>query len=143
MNVATTNVGVSQVMPSAPPGKPQNPHDAAYGPRLYTLDDEGSPIGTFDALAWARWMDSSDARTILYQHHLKDGARVLTQFLGVDQAYGTTVPPSTPLLWQTTIDGGHRDGYVRLWSTRDSAERGHAEALDYATTTNGNGGVHE
>lgn len=126
-------------MPPVARGEPRTLIDERYGPHLYTLDEDGIPVGTFDTQGWARWMDGSESRreeSRYWSHTLTNGLRVTTIFLGIDQGFGTVGNIGPPLLWQTVIVEDNRVRWETLYSRLDDARRGHADALELATELN-------
>jgi hypothetical protein len=91
-----------------------------YGPRLFYLEGK-TAVRVRDVLQWAELYSASP-------HHVADdeihGVRISTIFLGLDH----NVLGPTPILFETMIFGGERDGEQWRYSTWDEAEAGHAEA---------------
>lgn len=80
----------------------------------YILDGQ-QPIPCDDLLAWARCFGCRvgfDERS---------GVRVNTMFLGLDHNFFS----GPPLLFETTVFGGHHDEETKRYSTWEEAEDGH------------------
>jgi len=89
---------------------------------LYVLDEQGNPQKTVNISYWSKWFENSD------RHVAKDHigcTEVSTVFLGIDHSHGR----GEPLLYETMIFGGRRDGYQNRYTTREQALKGHAEAV--------------
>jgi len=102
--------------------------------RLYTLDPEGNPVQVeaHDTKAWAIWyeMAAIEGELTIRRTNLP-GCTVSTVFLSVVSSYGSS---GAPLLWETMILGGPRDGYQKRYATRKEALRGHRAAVLHALT---------
>ena len=81
-----------------------------------------------DFAEWALWYETANRR-VAFTQGLE--ASVSTVFLGTDHAL---LPGDPPLLFETKIFGGARDGEVRRYSTWEDAERGHAEIVAKVAT---------
>ena len=90
----------------------------------YILDGK-DPIEEDDVLTWARWFETADR--IVEQTALGRGVRVSTIFLGLDHRF---VGGGPPLLFETMIFGGERDGAQWRYATWDEAIMGHDAAVD-------------
>lgn len=86
----------------------------------YILDGH-TPILELDTIKWAMFFGGNDR--IVAKTQVGD-AEVSTVFLGIDHSYGG----GAPLLFETMIFGGERDGYQKRYSTWGEAEIGHIEA---------------
>lgn len=84
------------------------------------------PVPASDLLSWARWFETAERHVA--QTELGD-VRVSTVFLGLDHSFGS----GDPLLFETMIFGGPRDGYQERCSTWEQAEAEHAKAVGLAT----------
>lgn len=93
----------------------------------YILGNDGkTPVPCPDLATWARWFETADrhvAQTTV------GNVRVSTVFLGIDHNWS---PRGPPLLFEGMIFGGTHDEEQRRYSTRDEAERGHAELVAMA-----------
>lgn len=89
----------------------------------YVLNAAGEPEPATDALAWGAWMATAS-------RHVADTqvgpVRISTVFLGLDHSFGH----GRPVLWETLVFGGIRDGAMYRYETRDQAERGHQQMVD-------------
>jgi len=92
----------------------------------YVLDAQGEGILEPDRAAWARWFETAD-RSLA--RDTVGGAEVSTAFVGIDHRFGGAGPP---LLWETRIFGGPRDGYQTRHATRAEALDGHRKAVELA-----------
>ena len=59
-------------------------------------------------------------------------ARILTRFLGWDEAFRSSSMDPEPLLFETTLDGAPDIGARRLYRDYDDALAGHAELVEIA-----------
>jgi hypothetical protein len=90
----------------------------------YIIDAKGHPVLCDDVLTWCRWFEAnSEARRVGLDE--RDDVMVSTVFIGLDHAF----VPGPPVLWETMIFGGEHDGYQERYTSRESAERGHAKAV--------------
>jgi len=105
----------------------------------YILVD-GKPVLEPDLLRWARWYESAEravaktvfvAKTVLPGYiTVPDDITVSTVFLGLDHQFGN----GPPLLWETMIFNGPRDGWCQRYSSLVEAVAGHDEAVRIALT---------
>jgi hypothetical protein len=95
---------------------------------FYVLDKDGKAVPEADVTKWAQFM-SSEGR-IVQQNALPDGTAISTVFLGLDHHCGGRGPP---VLWETKIFGGPRDGYDERYSSLEAAHAGHQRALSLAS----------
>lgn len=95
----------------------------------YVLEDDGkTPRLAVGVLEWAQFFekkreDGELARRVALSF-LPNGARVSTVFLGLDHNWNG----GEPLLWETIIFGGARDGYLQRYSSYKDAADGHVAA---------------
>lgn len=89
----------------------------------YILDETGVPVPEPDLMVWGRWFENADNRVV--QRTEIGAVAVSTVFLGLDHAFGQ----GAPLLWESLVFGGPRDGEMRRYATRAAAEQGHAELV--------------
>jgi hypothetical protein len=92
------------------------------GALFWALDGEGNPVPLSEREAW-RAMVGDDR--ILLQSRVS-GWLISTIFLGIDYGHGWT---EQPILFETMIFGGPRDGWLRRSCTRDEALAAHSYAL--------------
>ena len=88
----------------------------------YILKDR-APVPCDDLYDWARWFETSK------RHVANDEVgqvRISTVFLGLDHRWGKDGPP---LLFETMVFGGKRDGEQWRCSTWDDAEAQHAATV--------------
>jgi hypothetical protein len=95
--------------------------------RYYVLDADGEPVGTNDAMVFARWFEAArtDGTRIVRQDLDAAGVGVSTVFLGLDQSWHG----GPPVLWETLVFGTPLDGEMRRYTSKADAIRGHAEML--------------
>jgi hypothetical protein len=90
----------------------------------YILDAQGHPVLCDDVFVWDLWLYvNDDARRVGLDE--RDDVRVSTVFLGLDHAFVS----GPPVLWETMVFGGEHDGYQERYTSRESAEHGHAKAV--------------
>lgn len=92
--------------------------------KTYVLDKNGKPVHEPDMAKYGRFL-ASDAK-ILKQDILPNRTVVSTVFTGCDYR-------SPPLLWETIIFGGVRDGYEDRYTSREEALAGHEKAVGIAS----------
>src|SRR5690349_6691621 len=73
-----------------------------------------------DLIVWAQWFQSAN-RTVK-KTQVSAGVEVSTVFLGLDHSFGN----GEPILFETMIFGGERDGFCERCTTYENAENGHA-----------------
>lgn len=92
----------------------------------YILDKNGNPKEEPDLLKWGEWMETAD-------RHIGDdkikGVRVSTVFLGLDHQFGK----GKPILFETMIFGGKRNGEQERYSTKREALKGHKRIVKELT----------
>jgi len=76
-----------------------------------------------DCIKWAKWFQDADRS--VKKTTLNDDVLVSTVFLGLDHQFGD----GPPLLFETEIFGGDRDGDMWRYATWDEAENGHDAIL--------------
>jgi len=82
-----------------------------------------------DLLKWAKWFQ--DAERSVKRTTISDDVLVSTVFLGIDHQF----EDGPPLLFETMIFGGDRDGDMWRYATWDEAEAGHDEAVKSLLST--------
>lgn len=94
-------------------------------PFLYILDDNGEPVAETDVLAWSAWHADKHDRCALGRTE-RGGVVVSTVFLKFDH----NVLGDKPVLWETLVFGGERNGTRWWYETRAEAQAGHAKACE-------------
>ena len=90
--------------------------------KKFILDKDHNLVEA-DLLTWARFFEDIKKRRVAYD---KVGDVVLSSvFLGIDYNWGR----GKPLLFETMIFGGKRDGETERYHTWKEAERGHKKIL--------------
>jgi hypothetical protein len=88
--------------------------------KLYVLNRK-VPVLEPNVLKWSKWF--SKANRIVKQDVIEDGnIGISTVFLGLDHRHFGDGPP---LLFETMVFGGSRDGTMYRYSSWDDAETGH------------------
>jgi hypothetical protein len=90
----------------------------------YILEGK-TPVLCNDLMAWARWFEKAERHVA---NETRGDVQVSTVFLGLDHAFGGSVP----LLFETMIFGGKHDEYQDRCSTWDEAEQMHKRACELA-----------
>lgn len=88
--------------------------------RHYVEDEIGQVVGIDDLMVWAEWMETHERRVALDE--LGERGTVSTVFLGLNHRFDGKGPP---LVYETLVFGGPRDGYMLRYATRELALRGH------------------
>lgn len=94
-------------------------------PLYYILNASGVPVPCANRLLWIAWMQIRQHR-IIAQDRIGD-IGVSTVFLGIDHNFVDVGPP---VLWETLLVGGPRDGEIQRYQTQDAARAGHAKILN-------------
>ena len=84
----------------------------------YILDNNGQPVPV-DVLVWSLWYENAASR-VLAQTDTTEGF-VSTVFLGLDHSFGS----GPPVLWESLVFGGARDGWMDRYTSREDALLGH------------------
>jgi hypothetical protein len=93
-------------------------------PTLKIYDREGKPI---DMITYSKLHHDRDYAVIDREVATMDPlAEVSTVWLGVDHSWMEEGPP---LIFETKVFGGHRDGDQDRYSTEEEARKGHAEMV--------------
>ena len=98
----------------------------------YILDENGNPVIEHDYQIWSYWMENNNRHLALDE--IGD-VKVSTVFLGIDHSWSRSFTVKlyyeyeNPILWETMIFGGERDGYQNRFCSKESALEGHAYAL--------------
>jgi hypothetical protein len=90
--------------------------------RHYVLDGEHRPVEEPDLLTFARWFENDVNRRVGYTQ-ITSEVSVSTVFVAFDHRYFGKGPP---LLFETMVFGGERDGEQQRYSSWDDAATGHA-----------------
>ncbi len=90
-------------------------------PPVHFIEVDGCAVPEPNIMAWTRWQDIAERRVRVNQRR---GVEVSTVFLAI--RWGTSEPP---LLYETMVFGGDRDGEVRHYATRREAIAGHKAML--------------
>ncbi len=85
----------------------------------YTLNDEGIPVREPDLIKWTRWMWMYNR---ISKRSEQNGICVSTVFLGLDLEFGKG---EHPVLFETLITGGLKDGHQERYTNRVDALSGH------------------
>ena len=91
--------------------------------KKYILDKNHNLVET-DLITWAKFFRSFER--IVKQENLSSGVEISTVFLGLDHNWGE----GDPLLFETMIFGGDRNGKRWLWHTWEEAEKEHKKIVD-------------
>jgi hypothetical protein len=103
---------------------------------LYWTLVDGKPVPTTDVLAWAQWLESAPERQVA-KTEIGSNILVSTVFLGMNHNFNLQGPP---VLWETMVFGGPRDGDMDRYTSRAAAEVGHLEMVERIKATNNKGG---
>lgn len=90
----------------------------------YVLDGH-TPVPEPDLFKWGRWLEEARAERRVARDQIGE-AEVSTVFLALDHAWTGDVP----ILFETMVFGGERDGDQARYSTWDEAEAGHRRIVD-------------
>jgi hypothetical protein len=97
---------------------------------FYILDDNGEPVPCADTLTWGMWRRQNPDKWKIARDEI-NSVIVSTVFLCMNHSYGD----GPPVLWETMIFGGARDGYQDRYTSRADAVAGHAKAIEIASRT--------
>lgn len=89
----------------------------------YILDAKGEPVQCSDIKLWAAFMGDDAARTVAKETIGK--SIVSTVFIG----FNSTFMPGDPVLYETLIIGGAKDGECKRYKTKAEALAGHDEMV--------------
>jgi hypothetical protein len=92
--------------------------------RTYIWDRETDTIKPVDTLTWGRYLEEGD-RTLQITEF--NGVTVSTVFIGLD--YNWYKRPGGPIVWETMVFGGERDGLQRRYQTKEEAIAGHDQIV--------------
>ena len=93
----------------------------------YILDENGNPVIEHDLMKWAAWFGTNQRRVA--KTDLPDNVLVSTVFLGLDHNWDDG---GAPVLWETMIFGGPKDGYQNRYTSLEDAKNGHNLAVALA-----------
>ena len=104
----------------------------------YILDENGNPVPEPDLERWAAWMDANGEHRRVARDCICGGSTdivVSTMFQGFDHTYMDDNYPSfnsdgAPLLFETLVFGGTKDGAMRRCSTQAEALINHVEVVE-------------
>lgn len=82
------------------------------------------PTKCASLIEWGRWMENIDKRKVA--HDMVGEARVSTVFLGLDHNWDE----GEPILFETMVFSGKRDGEMERYSTWDEAIDGHNRIVE-------------
>ena len=99
--------------------------------KLYVLDKHNKPKLCEDTLKWAAWFETHD-RTVAVED-ITSKIYVSTVFLGIDHNFGGG---GAPILWETMIFNGARNGYSERYSSHKAALAGHKRVIEIARGEN-------
>ena len=91
----------------------------------YILTDKIHKLKVVDLFTWGRWLETAGEKRRVGDDTV-NGVRVSTVFLGLDHNWGK----GKPLVFETMIFGGERDGEIERYATWKEAERSHKEVVD-------------
>lgn len=77
---------------------------------------------------WAQWMEHAGPSLSVGLDLVAGDVQVMTWFIGFSDE-----DEEPPLLWQTQVKGGSRDGLVQQYGCYDEALRGHERVLRVVT----------
>lgn len=98
--------------------------------RHYVLDDNDEPVPATTPMVVSLWKAANWSRCVVGVDDIgsyTDGFLVSTVFVGHDLIPG----PGPPLLWETRV-ASLRGQHITRHSSRQDAEKGHAEAVAWA-----------
>lgn len=82
-------------------------------------------VETDNADEWGKWFKNFKNRQIKKTE--KNGVTVSTVFLGIDHSFSKA---REPVLFETMIFGGEKDGYQKRYCTMQEALDGHNEIME-------------
>lgn len=98
------------------------PEEKQTGRPIYFVLKDKVPVPETDPEKWvAAFMGN---RQVAF--HEEGGVQISTVFLGINHRRGE----GPPLLFETLVFGGPRDGEIERYSTWDEAEAGHARMVE-------------
>jgi hypothetical protein len=91
----------------------------------YILDKNRKPKLEPNLSKWAKWFENSKNR-VVKQTYI-GASMVSTVFLGTDHRFTGDGPP---ILWETLIFYGPKDGQGRRYDSEETAKAGHEEFVE-------------
>jgi len=91
----------------------------------YILNEAGEPQRAPSLLEWGKWFEENPDQKVVERTDFDDGY-VSTVFLALDHGFGEGLP----ILWETMVFGGQHDGFCKRYTSRESAEKGHARIVE-------------
>ena len=88
----------------------------------YVLNARGQAVPQPDALTWSQWFETSHEERVVEQTRIGD-VEVSTVFLGLNHNFSSL---GQPILWETMVFGGARDGDGDRYDSLASAKLGHS-----------------
>lgn len=101
--------------------------------RFYILDGKTPVPATL--IEWAKWLEESGSARCVRLTDIDEETHVSTVFLGLNYRYRE----GPPLVFETLIFGGPKDGYGDRSSTWEEAEESHKRAVALAIYGDSNG----
>jgi hypothetical protein len=95
---------------------------AVHDPSLQYILRDGVPVPCEDVLEWGRWLCGADR--IVGHTKFPGVCEVATDFVGLDRSSGEA---SSPVLWETVVDGGPINLETWRYSSAEEARNGHEE----------------
>lgn len=95
---------------------------------MYYILRDGEPVPVNDVLEWSRWIEDDPAfdKRRIARTKVSEDVEVSTVFLGLDHSF---LPGATPILFETLVFGGERDGEMERYCTLEDAMQGHERML--------------
>jgi len=84
------------------------------------------PTPVEDVMEYYRWREEAEMQVALTR--FQDGSYISTVFLGIDHSSNRLSGP--PILFETMVFGGPKDGLKRRYATWDEAETGHKQVVE-------------
>jgi len=91
----------------------------------YVLDESGRPVPEPDTMRWGEWYEQSWPARRVARTEVGD-VHVSTVFLAMDHNWFGDGPP---ILYETMVFGGDRDGYQWRHHTREQAIAAHDQIV--------------
>ena len=98
---------------------------------LYILNEDGKPIPEPDPCRWAAWFEESSWRLAVTEFAW---GCVSTIFSGMDESFNPDATgdalPHKPVLWETRVIGGKKNGALWEYTSQEDARKGHLAAVE-------------